>query len=197
MKKFIFLIIIIFSFNSFAQDVAVENIDHNQILYRGFQNKLVITPANENIQLDPINCQISKLEGQENTYIVLTKSKSRTATINFVSDGKVLETRSFLIQNLPVPELYWGDQKSGSTTSNTSEIQLKYPKGVTLKSNFEIVNWQASINGKQYEGKGSTLTKELIDSLSTLDKGEIIQITTHVKNKDGITKLMKGTWKVT
>lgn len=196
MKKFIFLIIIIFSFNSFAQDVAVENIDHNQILYRGFQNKLVITPANENIQLDPINCQISKLEGQENTYIVLTKSKSRTATINFVSDGKVLETRSFLIQNLPVPELYWGYQKSGSTISNTSEIQLKYPKGVTLKSNFEIVNWQASVQGKQFKGKGHTLTKELIDSMSTLDKGEIIQITTQVKNKDGVTKLMKGTWKV-
>ena len=72
MKKLAILGAIFLSLNSFAQDMAVQNVDHNEVLFRGYENKLILGQKvgnSDNFQIEAINCEVSKLDGKgsENT----------------------------------------------------------------------------------------------------------------------------------
>lgn len=199
MKKLAILGVIFLGSNSFAQKIVVENIDHNKVLYRGFENKLVIGSTDgdlESFQLEAINCDVSKsgAKGSENTFIVKTSPNARTAKINFISNGAVISSTEFVVQNLPSPELFWGNQKTGSTISDARVLQIKYPMEVSLQSNFEIARWKCIHSGESFEGEGNVLSQEILDVTSEMSAGEIIQMEVHVLGSDGITRKLMGSW---
>jgi hypothetical protein len=197
MKKLAVLGVIFLSFNSFGQDLIVENIDQNKVLYRGFENKLIIGKIDGNgevFQMEAFNCEVSKLDGNANTYIVKTKSKARTAKINFISDGQITDSAKFIVRNLPAPSLFWGNQEAGSNVSNSSEMKIKYPFGITLKSSFEIVSWKCHSKDTKYEGVGNLLSQEFLDFTKSIKTGEFITIVVNVKGEDGVIRRLTGSW---
>ena len=197
MKKLAILGIIFLGFNSFAQDLASENIDQNNVLYRGFENKIVfdqIGDDSEEFQMEAINCEVSKSDRNENTYTVKTRSKARTAKINFISNGQISDSATFIVQNLPVPSLIWGHNITGGTISNSKEIRIKYSPGIALESNFEIVSWNCSQKDAKFDGQGNQLSQEMLDHTKSMTKGEFITIEVKVKGVDGVIRKLSGSW---
>jgi len=181
MKKLAILGTIFLGFTSFGQDLAVENTDNNKILYRGFENKIVLDQFgddNHSFQIEAINCEVIKPDENrsEDVYIVKTKNKARTATINIVSNGQTIERMAFNVENLPSPSLFWGNSEAGSTISNSAEIVIKYSTGVTLEPNFEIVGWTCSLDDLEFNGQGNLLSQEMLDYTKSMVTGELITI---------------------
>ena len=197
MKKLAILGTIFLGLNTFGQNIVLENIDHNLLLYRGFENKFTIgqtVGTNETFQMEAINCEVSKMDGYESTYIVKPKSKARTAQINFFSNGQFVDSATFIVRNLPSPSLFWGSQETGSSVSNSPEMHIKYPSEVTLKSNFEIISWKCNREGTDFKGLGNILTQEMLDYTKSMATGESVEILVNVMSEDGITRRLVGTW---
>lgn len=60
MKKLAILGILFLGFNSSGQELADKNTDQNKILYRGFENKIVLDQIgddNQLYQIEAINCK--------------------------------------------------------------------------------------------------------------------------------------------
>jgi hypothetical protein len=179
--------------------MAVQNVDHNEVLFRGYENKLILGQKvgnSDNFQIEAINCEVSKLDGKgsENTYMVKTKPQARTAKINFISNGIIIESAAFIVQNLPRPSLFWGTHKTGSSVPNSREIQMKYSSGVTLKPSFEIVSWKCNQKDATFEGSGESLSQQMLDYTKSMATGETIKIEVKVKGTDGIIREREGSW---
>ncbi|MFK7786311.1 MAG: hypothetical protein AB8B56_14420 [Crocinitomicaceae bacterium] len=199
MKKLTILGAIFLGFNASAQDVVVETIGENKILYRGFENKIVIHQINdsdETFEVEAVNCEVSKLNENKgkSTYLVRTKSSARTAQINLISEGRTVESTEFNVQNLPSPSLYWGKHKTGTKVSDSREIEIKYSAGVALKPSFEIVGWKCEQKGQEFKGKGNILSQALLDSTKSMESGEEISLVVKVKGADGIIRTVAGSW---
>jgi len=195
MKKLAILGIIFLGFNSFGQDLAIENTNQNKILYRGFENKIVLNQIgddNQSHQIEAINCEVLKQD--KNTYLVKTRTKAQTAKINIVSNGQTIESIPFNVENLPSPSLFWGTNKAGSTSSESAEIEIKYAPEVSFEANFEIVEWACSINETKFDGQGNLLSKEMLDGTNSMTTGELIIIDVKVKGEDGIIRKLSGSW---
>ena len=201
MKNSLLAGIIVLGCSAYAQEYTAENTQQNNVLYRGFKNKLSYGQTgcpDKSYEMETVNCDLSEVKatGAETMYIVKTKSSARTAVIRFTSNGNVMDSTVFAIQNLPVPSLYWGDSKTGTTTSDLTELSVQYPPGVTLPSNFEIVSWTCSPvdTDTVYTSPGNVLSDAFMNYVKTMSKGESIVIQVNVKGEDGIIRQLAGDW---
>lgn len=197
MKTIIALGILFIGFTSFGQNVTAEHSKDNNILYRGFENEVRLNPFENNsqtFQIETINCKVTKENSESNTYSVKTDNSKSTAQINNLVDGKVIESKFFRVQNLPSPTLYWGNNETGTTSSNTAELFVSYAPGIQLDANFKILSWECQLANSQYNGVGNVLSQEMMDATKKLASGELIVILMTVKSEDGILRKVVGSW---
>lgn len=198
MKKLSIVGIILCSFHSIGQDIVVESMDHTKLLYRGYENKLLVGQigvSNHDVQLEGIHCNVSKLDGYENAYIVKPAANAKRAQINFISNGQRINSASFLVQNLPSPSLYWGEEKAGGHVSNSPELEIRYPAGITLTSRFEIMGWKCKVTDTNiYGGAGNLLSNSLLKFTESMEKGEQLLLEVQVKGGDGIIRNLAASW---
>lgn len=196
MKNLTVLAAIIFNLSVFAQEFLIENTQHDEVLYRGFENKIKvgqIGAGSDKFQIEGINCEVLKVDN-ENIYVVKAKSKSRTAMINFISNGQIIDSAVFIVENLPSPSLFWGGVESGSITSSLSDIRVGYTSGIRLKSNYKIVSWNSVVNNESFEGTGSVLSSEMLNAVADLAKSAAVSIQVKVVGADGIYRQIAGSW---
>lgn len=185
---------------SYSQNFLAENKDHYQVLYRGFNNTVVFTQIDESqrdYETEAVNCEISLFEkdGRKDIYVIKANSKAPTAQVNFKVDGKVVDSVQFIVQNLPIPSLFWGMNRSGTQVANSPELQVLYKSGITLKPNFKIVRWEYKHGNKKFAGEGNSLSNEALEYSLSLAEGEEVHITVKVENVDGVPSELKGSWK--
>ena len=189
-----------FGLNAYGQDFVAASSEQSNILYRGYDNKLILGEvgcANQEYEIVPIDCKIKKVnsDGSDHSYIVRPTGRLKTATIKFVSkDGNPLHSVVFMVKNLPDPELYWGNNKAGSTLSSSPKIFIKYPPEVRLDTYFEIVSWEFNHKYKNFNGAGHELSPKMLEYTRSMPIGETISIITKVKGPDGIVRTKGGTW---
>lgn len=182
---------------SFGQSFVVENNDQNKILYRGFENTLKIGQTHEDYpsyKLETINCEATALSGSTDTYLVKPKTNAKFAQINFIVNGKVQDSTSFVIQNLPSPSLFLGNQESNSKIGKATNLEVKYSNGIALKSDFRVSRWESMQKDQHFEGLGNNLSPEMISYIYALPEGETISIMVDVLSPDGITRKLIGNW---
>ncbi len=197
MKTVAILGIAFLGMNAFGQNMVVETNDQNNVLYRGYDNRVTIGQAGTNakdFKLEAINCQVAEVTGQKNTYIVKASSAARTAQINYVSNGKTIDSTVFVIKSLPSPVFYWGNNEIGSDISNAPQLQIKYPSGVAIDASFTIVQWECMIGEMNFKGSGSVLSQKIMDVTKALPVGGTVNITAQVVGGDGITRNVVGSW---
>lgn len=197
MKTVAILGIAFLGMNAFGQNMVVETNDQSKVLYRGYDNRVTIGQAGTNakdFKLEAINCQLAEVTGQKNTYIVKASAAARTAQINFVSNGKTIDSTVFVIKSLPSPVFYWGNNENGSDISNSSQLQIKYPSGVAIDARFTITNWECKIGEMNFKGSGSVLSQEMLDVTKVLPVGGTVSIMAQVVGGDGITRKVAGSW---
>lgn len=194
MKTLAIFGIIFLGFNSIGQNTTANN---QKVLYRGFENQVnldQIISRNQNFKVETINCDATSLDQSKNEYMVRVHSNVRTAQLNFTSNGKVIDSMAFVVQNLPVPSLFWGDNDSGSYVSKSMELQMKYPVEVNFKATFTIISWECTMKDVIYRANGSSLSQEVLTATESLNSGEEVQIVANVISSDGIVRKISGTW---
>lgn len=199
MKRILLLGALLMQAATYAQNFVVQNIEHTQILYRGYNNQLLIGRIGsemDDYQIEGSNCDVQKLENGEgeNLFIVKPNAKTRCAAIRFLHNGELKDSIHFLVQNLPSPSIYWGNQQSGSYTSTEPNLIIKYPLEIRLQSSFEIVSWRCVLNKKTVQGTGNILSQEILDFTRSLKPGEEFSIILKVKGEDGIYRELAGVW---
>lgn len=199
LKILAFFILFCSANHSNAQNFIVENDNHHKIIYRGFANKVTLGPIGKsvkNVRMECIHCEIKQLEYRKtpNTYIIRTKSRERTAQLNFFSNGQLVDSTVFVIQNLPAPVFFWGNNENGETIPSSRKLFVKYPSGITLKSDFRVRNWVCYINEEPFSGTGNVLSPEAMNQTKLLAKGEVVKIMITVGGSDSVMRKMVGTW---
>ncbi len=197
MKTVAILGIILLGMNAFGQNMVVKNNDQNKVLYRGYDNRVTIGQTGTNakdFKLEAINCQLAEVTGQKGTYIIKPSSAARTAQINFVANGKTVDSTVFVIKSLPSPVFYWGNNEVGSDVPNASTLEMKYPPGVAIDASFAIVNWECRIGEMSFKGSGNVLSQEMLDVTKVLPVGGTVSIMATVNTPDGIARKVAGSW---
>lgn len=172
--------------------------DSDKILYRGYQNVLELKdlPIQEsNMELVGID-NITIKKSESNSYI-LHPGAGKTAKIELRSQkGDVLGVVVFKVYNMPKPELYFCNQKSGSEVSQIcSALRVDFPDDSQLKLNANILKWEYTSKS----GVNSTIgTISELESLANLVRdlpiGAEFTIKADVVGQDNITRKIAGNW---
>ena len=198
MKKILLFTGLFLSLFASAQNFVVEEVGLEKILYRGFENSVYIHALKKNLidfELDPVNCEIISTESIEsNLYILKPVGRAKTATLCFVSGDKIIDSVHFVVQPLPTPNLYWGNQAHGMGFSDSPELTLRYATGVAFKNDFRIISWKAASGDEYFSGRGAILSEAFLSHASSTAKGSSITITVTFVSADGVARKMAGVW---
>lgn len=166
MKKLTMMVVILIGFQTMAQNFVAQNTQVENILFLGFENTYNFGQigCEQEYELEAVNCVLIKVnpDADDHAYIIKTTGREKTAAVNFVADGKILSTINFMVQPLPKPDLYWGGQVTGSNFSNSSELKVKYGKGVPLKTTYNVLSWSSTHNSNTFKGEGNLLSEEFL-----------------------------------
>ena len=168
------------------------------VLYRGYPNK--ITPAVQNNnglqpQIYGSGCAISYHKdhyivrvGRADSVIIALTLRDKDSTIPILR-------KTYRVINLPAPDLYWGNVRSGHrTNTKTKNLTAKYSDdGIYLDANFSVTSWTMEGSNKNFSGLGGDLSSAL-SFLSALENNTTVVIKAVVQGPDGINRELSGVW---
>jgi len=170
------------------------------VLYRGYMNKVTIVVDKNEDRKTHLNGRNASMthDTEPNTYIVKPMNGTTTTLYALAMEGsKVVDTlcsKIYIVNNLPVPDLYWGDQKSGGTADLSAKIlSLRYPEEVSLPNDFKIVKWEIALDDEILKGFGNDVSS--VESvLKQVQTGTVLKIVVTVQCADGISRMIYGNW---
>lgn len=183
-------------FNSLSQ-IAVET-EGSNILYRGFNNKVIIGSTEKTYDsLVVENGSISS--STTNGYYIIKPFRFNTCTLHALvfkeNSIDTIDSKVFIVYNLPKPSLWWGTSNTGEKAQLYSNaIFARYDASVPLNARFNILDWECVIGEKTYKDKGNTLTEDFLIKVRSLPEGETISIICTVGGPDGIARKLAGSW---
>lgn len=181
-NRILYLTLILFvcsNNNSHAQGlIQFPNVS---VLYRGFDNKVTLGSlyGDSTLTLSSNNATIKK--SQKGWIVVPNASK----TVELYAINKKQDTiarSTFGVQNLPLPQLYWGQIKENERmgyfkTAKLLSCKYDYPVNMILEE-FKIVNWELIIEGcsQSFKGSGNQLSNEALDIIQFAPEGTMVTI---------------------
>ena len=206
---FIAILISIGKYHAFAQGVL--NIPDNNILYRGYNNKIQLGDGNYKkktiITGDGVNLRL--LDSVTKTYSASVSGSKKEATVLVLSKNlrDTLDRIKFRVANLPPPELFLGNAVDGEEAKLDSVISCGYDDGKIIAPTsvvFVVLSYEMIIAGetKTYKGSGGVISNEgmmaLQEALAKPREKEFIYITiqTTIKGSDGVTRKKSGSYKL-
>ena len=203
MKCLVIIVSLMFGINSWGQNpVAAVQLSEYNILYRGYENKVIPVVTNNSgkeVRLVGTTSTVEKVEN-EDYFIVKLTGRGKTEVLHvLLYDGKKTDTVQsirYRVQNLPAPEIYWGGLRSGGIGNITAKrLSIDYPEGVQLRNDFRIISWEITVKGEVIKGNGDKLTSAE-DFLKKIENGTILLFKVKVLSPDGITRIMSAQWEV-
>jgi hypothetical protein len=200
MKTLLLTLSILFSSLSIGQ-VVVEVQNNSIILYRGYDNKCVIAPIESEFdELIVDNGTIEKSASGDKYSYIINPGEGRTCGLYAIKKTKkqidTVDFRYFLVRALPEPTLYFGDKAPGEKVNKYTDVIIcKYSDDISIVGvTFEIVSWEFSYNEKLITGVSNKLSSDVMSCIADIPSGESMSIVATVKNPDGITKKVAGTY---
>lgn len=192
MKTLISLIIVLLSVNLYSQDTtlitargenfllqAVLDIETTEILYAGQEYTFTITTSgNYDIRLTAKNAKVQFVEDSKKSTggLIYTVTPIDTGScsitiMNQIDEKRIvsLKMQKFNVINFPIPPIQIDSKKSGEIIDRLKdkvEITCSYPKETGIYENYEVLRWEAKIGEKTFNGKGTLLSKELINYIN-------------------------------
>ncbi|MFK7786968.1 MAG: hypothetical protein AB8B56_17740 [Crocinitomicaceae bacterium] len=200
MKYLILACSVLAALSSTAQgNTTIETIE-DDVLYRGYQNTVTLQiDKNEDRTTRLISVGAAIYSKGSNKYIV-KPSVVKLVTLHVLAvEGEsedTLYSKTYDVKNLPAPDMYWGESKSGGTGNITSKkLSIHYPEGINLPNDFHITSWEIQTKDKVIKGMGNDLSSAK-ESLKTVKSGTILPFKVKVLGSDGITRMVVAQWEV-
>lgn len=195
MKKVFFILISAIGWTfSFSQEIVVGNTEMD-ILFVGYQNKLVISvPETElsAIKVEGENCKISAVD--KTGAFTVNPSGGSPLTLTFSVNDVVIGSKKYRVKGFPIPHLYLGNYEPESTISKknlSNTLSMKYHSDATFPIQFSlpvITKWGVSTEKGEAIGTGSTLSVEALALLRSATENQKITIYADVLGEDKITR---------
>ena len=215
----LFVSIIICVSNLFYSKNIVANLDENEFIERqGIEDSIIISNSENNylfygldnliklsnynkkkIVLEGVDCSIMLDSLGNDVYIYPSQSSNGQCFLIFKDKFKKNEISRFVfdVKPMPTPKLHLGGIISGQKLSskNTVDLEVKFPcYFVPVNTKLELISYTFSAKGIEIKGRGNTLSKECIDIINTLDKGQKISILCTYSNDNNVSYLTTGVW---
>ena len=190
MKRMIILFLLINSTFIFSQDQVVVGLPNQQILYRNYPNKVQFAftkSGSKNLEIKCKNCDTIYTVENKNFEYIIFPGEDREVKL-YIKNKKVREDNeiSFRVSNLPIPSVYFGPISNGNTFDIVyKRIFVKYPPEISLLAEFDIRDWEITIDDKKFNGKGKELSKEVISYLENIQKDSIVKIKVNYNGMGG------------
>ncbi|MBQ2068483.1 MAG: gliding motility protein GldM [Paludibacteraceae bacterium] len=169
--------------------VTISNTELN-IMYRGYENKFSVSVPgvpNDKVKVSVSGAQVKQQGG---LWIIKPGENAKTVTISVSAelDGKMqsMGSKEYRIKKLPDPNAYFtardreyksGDKIPLSMLTNTSgEIIASYGPDGLLALPWKVKSFSATIGGMTFDSKSNKFTKEQLDRINKMTKGNIIFI---------------------
>ncbi len=132
------------------------------ILYHGYDNLLQLGYKEGLVDVS-LKAEGATLTKSADGYIVRTLKGSRQTEITgTLKNGDTVCHQYYRNLYLPPPTLYWGDsQNGGAASAEESLLLLRYPPGIILESEFNIIDWEVIIGDQTLSGKGDHLNDQV------------------------------------
>lgn len=216
MKFIIYIILFLFSLNSFAQNdttlttsrdeeiplQAVVNLASINKLYVGQEYMFVITTSGYfDVRVTFKNAKVKLIEeskretgGLRYTVTPIEPGTLSISVYNVTDKGSQVSllANSYSVSKSPPPSIRitgLTDSQIITNLKDSTTIQCSYPMGSGLFfKNYKVVKWSATIGDKVFTGKGDLLSKELIQYINNLEKGFLhLKITLDENNTGHLT----------
>lgn len=159
--------------------IIISNTENNYLFY-GIPNLIKLSNYNKKkIVLEGVDCSIMLDSLGNDVYIYPSQSSNGQCFLIFKDKFKKNEISRFVfdVKPMPTPKLHLGGVISGQKLSskNSVDLEVKFPcYFVPVNTKCELISYSFSAKGIVIEGRGNTLSKECIDIINTLDKGQEI-----------------------
>lgn len=177
---------------------AVVGLDANPQLFVGQNYLLSIGVSSEHdVKIDFTNLKAELMEVSKRSTggLMYTVTPLDTGTC-WVSVGVITETsRHGLLSSrfqaipYPVPPVFLSETCTGevlSTLPDDAKLTCKYPRGSGVYDNYTIDSWTARLGEQTFNGKGNTVSRELIEAVNKHSAEQILRITANLsENKTG------------
>jgi hypothetical protein len=102
------------------------------------------------------------------------------------------------IRVLPDPDLFFGGAATSDIASiNETRFFAKYGPEIPLNVSFTILKGKMLLqSGKEFTFTGGQITKDIQETLIAQGRNSEITVELEVKGPDGLTRNLKGTWKL-
>ncbi len=181
----IFLVfLLLFAFNTFAQEQVAVELKEAKIMYRGYRNVIFVPQDSCNgFVTDVVVVSNGTIEKSENPgeYIVSPGSYRYTklAVVRRNGDAIVdtLRVVEFHVSNLPAPQLYFGPYESGMVVKSLENFLFaKYGEYIFLTAAFNIISWTIYVGDKSISGDGRNIssTHNLLKEIASPTKVIIV-----------------------
>lgn len=168
-----------------------------KVLYRGFKNEITpVFPSNIKIALVGENCDVKKIENEDKWIAKPGQGKNAKIKTYIVSGDTsiLLKEEVFEVQVLPAPDLYLNDVVSGGVISKYDSIlTVSLPYGFPLKSSFEVLSWEASIDDSSFKGSSNNFS-EVMNWLESQNAPKKIAVTVKINTEGNTIRRKKGVW---
>ena len=207
LKLFFSALVLICVSNTALTQVTVSinefpDAEGKNVLFRGYKNLLEIKTVGEEIQytIENFNLKTSQVAPSDNPNVKrywITVGSEKIAAISFVKKGKSepFMTIDCEVSNMPDAVIYLGNVASGGEISNdVNSIRVGVPKGIRLVSNYSLLGFSIYANNKAVTVLGDSLNDESKSALAVVKSGDEVVLKCRVQSKDGITRLIAGTY---
>ena len=166
--------------------VTISNNDLN-IMYRGYDNKFSISVpgmSNDKIQVTVTGATARQDNG---VWIIKPGESAKVVNISVMAelDGKMqsMGTRAYSVKTLPPPSAFFSSRDREYPDGPIAASALMHQSGTLVASYgpdgllnlpFQVIGFKAIINGATTDSKGNKFTKDQLDRISKLKRGNMI-----------------------
>lgn len=158
---------------------AVLDIDGFRTLFEGQEYRINLTTSGDfPIKIKTTNADVEFLESSKKStgglIYKLTPKDTGECTIaiyNVINESRTvnLTLNTYKVIKCPQPTIKFNQFENGEIINKIDdkiELTCSYPKETGIFDKYEILSWTILINDIKFDGKGSSLTNEVIDFLN-------------------------------
>ncbi len=169
-----------------------SQVDQEQVLYRGIENKILLPQKDVSIQVTDTNVHVMVKNDSLSIKLPAMYSYNQVQLVLQSASSTVPDTLEIPVVFLPDPviELFTPRGVCGGSTRIRSNLTLGSKKEIE----FHVLNYTLEFNGVVCNGYGNFLSADCMGLISQMYLGDSLILTGKVRGPDGMIRQVQSKW---